>query len=160
MDDEELTAWHEAGHATMVILCGGTLERVTVEPPYDDGPNRYGDTVSRWRGFSRKRLLESEIRVSLAGPVAETIYLGEQTNFATKEEWSADWETATKAAAELSSNPLSARKLVSKFVDEIQAIFESDNMWAAVSAVADELMAHETLEHESVSEIVGFWTRR
>ena len=85
---EEITAWHEAGHAMMAVMCGGTIERVTIEPPDDDGPVRYGDTVTRWARMSGRQLAEAEIQVSLAGPVAEMIYSGERMELDAVEELS------------------------------------------------------------------------
>ena len=32
-----------------------------------------------------------------------------------------------------------------------------DDLWAALAALADNLLAHETLEGEQVEEIVGEW---
>jgi len=157
---EETTAWHEAGHAMMAVLCGGTIERVTIEPPDDDGPVRYGDTVTRWSGMSARQLAEAEIRVSLAGPVAEMIYSGERIDLEGVEEWSGDWATAIAAARTLSKNESSARKLLNSVTDEIYQSFDSPNAWAAISAIADDLLAHETLDHTFVRDTVDFWQRR
>ena len=157
---DETTAWHEAGHAMMAVLCGGTIERVTIEPPDDDGPVRYGDTVTRWSGMSPRQLAEAEVRVSLAGPVAEMIFCGKRMELDGVKEWSGDWATAMNAARALSKNDSSARKLLNVVSEEIYRTFDCANAWAAVSAIADELLAHETLEHDSVRDTVGFWQRR
>ena len=114
--DDEVTAWHEAGHAMMAVLCGGEIERVTIEPPYDDGPARFGDTVTRWRGLSNRQLVEA-------------------------------------------SQP-TVRRLLQSVVDEINQLMDSANAWAAVSAIADDLLAHETLDHEQVAYHVDFWIHR
>lgn len=157
---EETTAWHEAGHAMMAILCGGFIERVTIEPPYDDGPARYGDTVTRWSGMSARQLAAAEIRVNLAGPVIEMIFTGKRSDFESVEEWSADWALAKVAAMSVSRNQQSARKLLSSVAVEIHEIFAPANVWAAVSAVAEDLLAHKTLDHNQVQYHVDFWTRR
>ena len=34
-----------------------------------------------------------------------------------------------------------------------------ERVWAAIAALADELLAHEVLEEESVEDILGFWFR-
>lgn len=156
---EETTAWHEAGHAMMAVMCGGFVERVTIEPPDDDGPARYGDTVTRWSGMSALQLAAAEIRVSLAGPVVEMIFTGDHHDFEAVEEWSADWTTALAAARSVSKDEPTARKLLGKIAAEIHEAFESANVWAAVSAIADDLLAHETLEHEQIAYSVDFWKR-
>ncbi len=158
--DEEVTAWHEAGHAMMAVLCGGEIERVTVEPPYDDGPARFGDTVTRWRGLSNRQLVEAEIRVSLAGPIAEMIYRGESAALELVPEWAADWNAAHEAAISICNKQPAARRLLQSVVDEINQLMDSANAWAAVSAIADDLLAHETLDHEQVAYHVNFWLRR
>lgn len=157
---QEITAWHEAGHAMMAVLCGGMIERVTIEPPDDDWPVRYGDTITRWSGMTARQLAEAEVQVSLAGPVAEMIYSGERMELEHVEEWSGDWATAINAAKSLSNNEFSAKKMLASVSDDLFRTFESENGWAAVSAIADELLAHETIEHETVSEIIAFWQRR
>lgn len=158
MDEEELlTAWHESGHATMAVLCGGHIERVTIEPPFDDGPNRYGDTITRWRGFTQRQLMESEIRVSLAGPIAEMIGSGQREPIDSVPQWSGDWDRAVESASRISRNQAELIRRLNAVTQQTFELFEDDNMWAAVSAVADNLLAHETLEHEQVQESVDFW---
>ena len=45
---EELTAFHEAGHAYAAIYVGARVQSVTIDPDNDDGPKRTGDTVILW----------------------------------------------------------------------------------------------------------------
>ncbi len=158
--DEEVTAWHEAGHAMMAVLCGGVIERVTIEPPDDEGPARYGDTVTRWSGLSERQMVEAEIRVSLGGPVAEMIYRSERVELESVAEWAADWATAFNAALCISKNEPSAKRLLQSVTSELLKLLERENAWAAISAIADDLLAHETLDHEQVSYSVDFWKRR
>ena len=159
-EDSEITAWHEAGHAMMAILQGGRLERVTLEPPFDDGPARYGDTVTRWTGLGAKELALAEIYVSLAGPVVEMIYTGDRVAIASEPEWLADWQRAKLSAAAMSRDAASADKLLRQTVSAIFELFEDRHQWAAVSAIADDLLAFETLEHDQVADTIAFWQRR
>ncbi len=159
-EDCEITAWHEAGHAMMAILRGGYLERVTLEPPFDDGPARYGDTVTRWTGLDATELAMAEIHVSLAGPVVEMIYTGDRVAIASVPEWRADWDRATLNATAGSRNAASADRLLRQTVSAIFDLFDDRNRWAAVSSIADDLLAFETLEHDQVAATVAFWQRR
>ncbi len=70
-DNEELTAYHEAGHVVMALLTGVAFQHVTIVPTSATGPARFGDTSVLWPHdrFSRRTLAEAMIRVSLAGPV-------------------------------------------------------------------------------------------
>lgn len=159
-EDSEITAWHEAGHAMMAILQGGRLERVTLEPPFDDGPARYGDTVTRWSGLTSIELAVAEIHVSLAGPVVEMIYTGDRVSIASVPEWAADWQRATLNANAGSRDAVAADRFLRQSVSAIFDLFDDRNHWAAVSAIADDLLAFETLEHEQVAETIAFWQRQ
>ena len=44
----EITAYHEAGHAFIAIYVGARVRSVTIEPDWDDGPERYADIHVEW----------------------------------------------------------------------------------------------------------------
>jgi hypothetical protein len=67
---------------------------------------------------------------------------------------------ATVNAAAGSRDAQSADKLLRQSVSAIFDLYEDGNHWAAVSAIADDLLAFETLEHEQVAETIAFWQRR
>ena len=46
MDLSETSAYHEAGHAFMAIYVGARIHSVTIEPDWDDGPERYATSVA------------------------------------------------------------------------------------------------------------------
>ena len=162
MDETEtLTAWHEAGHATMAIIEGGFIEHVTLEPPDDDGPQRYGETITRWpTQMSQTELLKSEILVSLAGPIVEMLYTTNRRNIADVDEWKADWMRAVASARSCSRTDYDAVKLIQHCEAEIFTLFEVPKYWSAVSAIAEELLAHYTIEHEQIHDTFSFWQRR
>ena len=39
----QIAAYHEAGHAFMAIYVGARVRSVTIDPDWDDGPDRFGD---------------------------------------------------------------------------------------------------------------------
>ncbi|MFT5303049.1 MAG: ATP-dependent Zn protease [Mariniblastus sp.] len=157
---ETLTAYHESGHAVISVLMGGQVDEVSISPPDDDGPNRYGHTITRWPAMTREKLIAAEICVSLAGPVAEMLYVDEIRLISDVPEWAADWFRASQIAVdELATLGLAERLLVD-CQNRIERLFDQQNAWAAVGAVADELLAHETLEREQVDDVVSFWLRR
>lgn len=155
----ELTAYHEAGHALMATLLGGRVKQVTIEPDDDDGPRRTGDTQVIWR---RSRLSDKEfaplaIQVSLAGPVAEMIYSGDPYHPGMVAAWAADWHDAWEQAALL--HPLERQRLdyLEQVSIQLYHRLNGDDHWPALAALADHLLAHETLDREQVAEILEEW---
>ena len=155
----ELIAYHEAGHALMAFLLGGEVRLVTIEPDNDDGPDRQGDTQVLWRrsGIADKEFAKKAVQVSLAGPVAEMIYSGDPYHPGLVAEWSADWLEAWEAASLLHPGKQQRLEYLEQVSIRLYHRLKQDDMWAALAALADNLLAHETLEREQVEEIVGQW---
>jgi hypothetical protein len=155
----ELIAYHEAGHALMALLLGGEVRTVTIEPDRDDGPDRQGDTQVLWRraGTSDREFAKKAVQVSLAGPVAEMIYSGDPYHPGLVAEWAADWREAWAAAAGLHPDERQRLAYLEQVSIRLYHQLKHDDAWAALAALADHLLAHETLEGEQVAEIVGQW---
>lgn len=155
----ELIAYHEAGHALMAHLLGGKVKQVTIEPDDDDGPDRQGDTQVLWRrsGISDEDFAKIAVQVSLAGPVAEMIYSGDPYHPGLVAEWAADWREAWDAATPL--HPIERQRL--EYLEQVSIQLyhrlKRDDLWAALASLADNLLAHETLDCEQVDEIVEDW---
>ena len=158
----ELIAYHEAGHALMAVLLGGKVKQVTIEPDDDDGPDRQGDTQVLWRrsGISDEDFAKIAVQVSLAGPVAEMIYSGDPYHPGLVAEWAADWREAWEAATPL--HPVERQRL--EYLEQVSIQLyhrlKQDDLWAALASLADNLLAHETLDCEQVDEIVEDWVSR
>lgn len=155
----ELTAYHEAGHAFMATYLGAKVRSVTIEPDDDDGPQRFGDTQIVWRRsrLSERQFCEYAIKVSLAGPVAEMLYSGDPYHPGLVAEWANDWQTAWELAEPLFGDQLKRLAYLETVTGELYRLMDSEPNWSAVAALADSLLAHETLEQEDVEEIVGEW---
>ena len=155
----ELIAYHEAGHALMAVLLGGKVKQVTIEPDNDDGPDRQGDTQVVWRraGLSDKEFAKIAVQVSLAGPVAEMIYSGDPYHPGLVAEWAADWREAWDVAVALHVDERQRLEYLENVSIQLYHQLKGDELWAALAALADNLLAHETLEGEQVEEIVGDW---
>lgn len=155
----ELIAYHEAGHALMAALLGGEVRSVTIEPDNDDGPDRQGDTQVLWRrsGMSDKQFAEAAIQVSLAGPVAEMIYSGDPYHPGLIAEWAADWNEAWQSAALIHRDERQRLAFLEQTSIRLHCQLQQDETWAALAALADNLLAHETLEAEQVEEILREW---
>ncbi|QDT36159.1 hypothetical protein [Stratiformator vulcanicus] len=158
-DSDEITCYHEAGHAFMAVRLGGWVQEVTVDPDNDDRPARTGDLSVQWPPAQLKLSVEREVSVALAGPVAEMIYTGEPFHPATVAEWSADWSAAWQVAEDMLSDHARRMAYLEEVTRLIHRQFSNDRIWSAIAALADELSAHERLEGADVAEIVTTWMR-
>jgi ATP-dependent Zn protease len=157
----EISAYHEAGHALMAFCVGARVRSITIDPDRDDGPERHGDAQIEWPvgAFSERELCEKSILVALAGPVAEMIYSGEPFHPGLVSEWAADWSEAWAAAAALFPNERRRLAYLEQITVKLYKTMKRDDRWAALAAIVDNLVAHETLEGEQVEKIVEHWLR-
>ena len=145
----------------MAIYVGARVRSVTIDPDWDDGPERHADIQVEWQlgQFTDRELHEKAVLVALAGPVAEMIHSGEPFHPGFVAEWSADWKTAWQAAAPLVSGERKRLEFLEQSTVRLYRLLEQDSCWAALAAIVDNLLAHETLEGEEVEEIVKTWLR-
>lgn len=157
--DDNLTAYHEAGHAIVALMLGGRVRRLTLEPEWDDGPARYGDAQIEWavNACSARELRLRKARTALAGPVAEMVYSGEPFHPAFVAEWRLDWEQAVLELQPLQANPQQLTAWLEETVRELHRLVRHEPVWPAVAALADELLAHETLDEEQILATADFW---
>lgn len=156
--DMELDAYHEAGHAYMAIRLGGRVTLVSIEPESDDGPRRSGETQVRWsRKLTERQLCERAIQVALAGPVAEMLYSGNPYHPGVVAEWAQDWQMARQQAQRLLPHERERIEFLERMTVALYRQLDAEPHWSAIAALADHLLAHETLEGTQVREIVGDW---
>ena len=155
----EICAYHESGHAFMAIFVGAQVRSVTIDPDWDDGPKRTADIQVEWPRdrFTDREFHEKSVQVALAGPAAEMIHSGEPWHPGFVAEWAADWNVAWEAAAPLF--PLDQKRLayLEQTTSQLCRLLERQDHWAALAAIADNLLAHETLEGEEVEDIMRQW---
>lgn len=155
----EVVAYHEAGHAIMAHLLGGQVRQVTIEPDRDDGPQREGDTQVLWRRsrHTERAFAEVAAQVSLAGPAAEMIYTGEPFHPGHIAEWAGDWQEAWRALAPWYADDRRRLLYLEHLSVNLYHRLKSDDVWPCIAALADELLAHETLDEEQVEEVMATW---
>lgn len=155
----ELSAYHEAGHAFMALYVGAKVHSITITPDRDDGPARYADAQILWPASPRlsKTEISKEVMVALAGPVTEMIYRGEPYHPAVISEWAADWKMAWTAAGRIVKDERQRLTFVEETTRTLYRFFRNDEIWQAIAAIVDELVAHETLEAEDVEAVYRTW---
>lgn len=155
----ELSAYHESGHVFVAVHVGARVRSVTIDPDWDDGPQRYADAQIEWPvdDFTPQEYREKLVLVALAGPVAEMIHTGDPYHPALVAEWSGDWRLACESAADLFPDERKRVGYLERTAIDLHGFLNRDDVWAAVAAIADELLAHETLEGDQVEDIVRQW---
>ena len=155
----EVSAYHEAGHAIVAIHVGARIRYATVEPDRDDGPQRYADIQVEWpiAELTEREFHEKSVLVALAGPVAEMIYSGDPLHPGFVAEWAADWKLAWEAAAPLFPHQRQRLAYLEQTTARVYRLLDREDYWAALAAIVDNLLAHETLDGEEIEDIVAQW---
>ena len=138
----------------MAVLIGGIVEIATVLPNFDDLPKRSGDVRVRWDTSTNWK---SKALVALAGPAAEMVFREEPLHPGFIAEWAEDWAIAWDYSKIASTNEKNRLALLEQIAIELYHTFRRDEIWNAVAALADELLAHETLYQAEIEETIRFW---
>lgn len=143
----------------MALYVGARVRSVSIDPDNDDGPERFGDTQVAWKRsrFTEQEFREKSILVSLAGPVAEMIHTGDPYHPGLVAEWAHDWQAAWDAAALLVPDERKRLAFLEQESLKLYRLLHRDDHWAALAAIVDELLAHETLEGSDVRDIFRQW---
>ena len=161
MDDEEsLTAYHEAGHATIGFALGGKVEAIQLGGESEvSGVRQYGDCKIAWHavGSDLDVHCQREILTTLAGPAAEMLYAGREIALRSFGPWEQDYHTAWFLLDRFPISSNEKDKLLKNLIQQLKSILDEDDCWAAVAALADALLAHEYLEAEETEEILSYW---
>ena len=155
----EIAAYHEAGHAVVASILGGKVISVSIE---SESELLDGDAVVMWRRDSGNERLAAldDIRVALAGPIAEMVHVGDYDYLQIREEHAMDWRIAMDSLQSLDLSDDRAARLLQTTVAELYRTVRRDAVWSAISDVADLLWVHETIEGDQVDETVQFWLNR
>jgi hypothetical protein len=167
---DTLTAFHEAGHATVSLLYGELPDRVTIRADSDsDGHTALLGVEARSileaaiRGRTRKdrdRVMRYLVGVA-AGPAAQARYMrrGGRVNFDNPNTWSLfggsqdykrlEFFVAGKARGleDVTAEGVAA---------EAQDLLEQPGIWAAVEQVAGDLLRFGELDYEGIRNAVMF----
>jgi ATP-dependent Zn protease len=154
--DEDL-AYHEAGHAVVHHLNGGTVARVSIErsdarrgvqlAPRQAAAQEAAARQTGETGESREAL-ERKIGVLVAGEVAATLH-GTPEHLVTAG-GRVDHEQALRAAAEAGMEHKEARAMIDAAWERVREQLREPGNWRLVEALAQELLRRRTLDAEQV----------
>lgn len=162
-DDETLTAYHEAGHAVIGYVLGGQIESVGMYAEADEWlPERFGDCHVNWGRVDANAdwQVQREVLTILAGPVAEMTYREERVHPMEVPEWQHDWHWAWQRGERMIADPARRAALLEMIIIFLHRHINQDHCWAAIAAVADELLAHEYLDADQLADTLRFWVPR
>ncbi|MEN1680191.1 MAG: cell division protein FtsH [Planctomycetota bacterium] len=163
-DEDTLTAYHEAGHAVVGYALGATIEQIQLGgfDDEEDLPRRFGECRVNWGRVDPTAdwQLQRELLTTLAGPVAEQVYRGEPVHPALDGPSQGDWAQAWERLREAIPHPEVRTRLLEQLTAALHQVLSRDTWWAAVAAVADELLAHEVLDQELTDETLAFWVAK
>src|SRR5437764_34053 len=131
---DEVTAYHEAGHAVVALALGRTIHKVSVLANRERlGECRFGKSHAR----PADDWIEREILIALAGPAAEARFTGTFANEEAKE----DLRFVRRLALERKSDR-AVERYEQRMLDKVEYMLADEGTWKAVEAIAAELMKH------------------
>ena len=148
-------AYHEAGHAVVLHLNGGTVKRLSIERA---DPRRGTQGGARRPEADEalkedpKEKLQQTISVLVAGDAAGTIF-GTPEQIVTAGS-RVDHEQALRAADEAGVKPEDARDMIDgAWKRALERLRQPEN-WKLVDALAQELIKHRTLDADRIQSIL------
>ena len=90
-------------------------------------------------------------------PWQEMIFSGEPYHPGFVAEWAADWQMAWEATKPLLTQQRKRLVYLEQTTVRLHQLLNRDEHWAALAAIVDNLLAHETLDGQEVEDIVRQW---
>jgi ATP-dependent Zn protease len=148
---DELTAYHEAGHAVIALALGRTVHKVSVLPNRERlGECRFGKGQAK----PTDDWVEREILIALGGMAAQARFTGAYAADEAKE----DLRFVRRLAAERKSERAVGR-YEQRMLDKVESMLADDGTWTAVEVIAAELMKHGTISGRAARHLFDVATR-
>lgn len=149
-DPKELAAYHEAGHAViLVIICSGTFSKITIKP---EG-NSVGGLIDPDIPLNH---LKHKNMVFVAGLVAENKRIGR--NSIDPNDIGGSQNDIIMIIDDLIKLGFSEvddfGKEIKRISEWVFSCFASDKIWGVVQLIAEELIKKETLTFDEFTEII------
>ena len=131
---DELTAYHEAGHAVIALALGRTIHKVSALPNRERlGECRFGKSDAR----STDDWIEREILIALGGMAAEARHSGTYA----MDEATHDLRFVRRLALERKSDR-AVERYEQRMLAKVEYMLSDEGTWKAVEAIAKELIKH------------------
>jgi hypothetical protein len=148
---DEVTAYHEAGHAVVALALGRTIHKVSVLPNRERlGECRFGKGNAKPTGD----WLEREILIALGGLAAEARFTG---TYATAEA-EQDLRFVRRLALERKSERAAGR-YEQRMLDKVEYMLADEGAWKAVELIAAELVKHGAISGRAARHLFEQATR-
>src|SRR6476619_1044973 len=148
---DEVTAYHEAGHAVIALALGRTIHKVSVLPNRERlGECRFGKGNAK----PTDDWLEREILIALGGLAAEARFTG---TYAT-EEAAQDLRFVRRLALERKSDR-AVERYEQRMLGKVEYMLADEVNWKAVELIAAELMKHGTISGRAARHLYELSTK-
>jgi ATP-dependent Zn protease len=148
---DEVTAYHEAGHAVIALALGRTIHKVSVLP----NQLRLGECqFGKGRAKPTDDWLECEILISLGGLAAEARHTGTYALDAAKE----DLRFVRRLALERKSDR-AVERYEQRMLGKVEYLLADEGTWKAVELITAELLKHGTISGRAARHLYELATR-
>ncbi len=145
---DQLTAFHEAGHAVVAHLLGLTVSQVEIVGDGEKLGSCHTQRFSRMEAIAREHALEDALLVACAGVVAECLVSGSER----WDEDSRDLERAVHLALRLTGDCEKAHALILRTRRRVRRALSRH--WDAVEALALRLEADRRMDAGAVRTLL------
>ncbi len=147
---DEVTAYHEAGHAVIALALGRTIHRVSVLPNRE----RMGEVRFSKGAKPTDDWTEREILIALGGLAAEARHTGTYEMGAATE----DLRFVRKLALERKSDR-QVERYEQRMLDKTEYMLADEGNWKAVESIAKELMKHGAISGRAARHLFELATK-
>lgn len=147
---DEVTAYHEAGHAVIALALGRTIHKVSVLPNRE----RMGEVRFAKGAKPTDDWVEREILIALGGMAAEARHTGTYA----MDEAAQDLRFVRKLALERKSDR-QVERYEQRMLDKTEYMLADEGNWKAVELIAAELMKHGTISGRAARHLFELATK-
>ncbi len=148
---DEVTAYHEAGHAVVALTLGRTVHKVTVLPNRERlGECRFGKGNTK----PTDDRLEDEILIALGGLAAEAHFTGTYATASAGQ----DLRLVRRLALGRKSER-AVERYEQRMLDKVESLLADEATWRAVKLIAADLVKHGTISGRAARHLFERATR-